>query len=50
MNNLATFLLSSCLFLIISLAIATDFTNLANLANLRYGEGARKSIYDLQTL
>ena len=50
MNNLATFLLSLCLFLAISLAIATDFTKLANLANQRYGESARKSIFELQTL
>ena len=33
-----------------SLAIATDFNKLANLANERYGEDAKKSIYELQTL
>ena len=33
-----------------SLAIATDFTKLANLANQRYGENARKSILELQAL
>jgi predicted transglutaminase-like cysteine proteinase len=33
-----------------SLAIATDFNKLANLANERYGEDAKKTIYELQTL
>jgi len=35
---------------VISFALATDFTKLANQANQRYGETARKSILELQTL
>ncbi len=38
------------LFSIISFAIATDFTKLANLANQRYGESAYKTILELQFL
>jgi len=50
MNSLTKLFISISLLLVISLAIATDFNKLANLANERYGEDAKKSIYELQTL
>jgi len=37
-------------FFIINLAVAVDFQKLANLASQRYGENARKSIFELQSL
>jgi predicted transglutaminase-like cysteine proteinase len=50
MNSLTKLSISVSLLLMMSLAIATDFNKLANLANERYGEDAKKSIYELQTL
>jgi len=50
MNSLTKLFISVSLLLMMSLAIATDFNKLANLANERYGEDAKKSIYELQTL
>jgi predicted transglutaminase-like cysteine proteinase len=50
MNSLTKLSVSISLLLIMSLAIATDFNKLANLANERYGEEAKKTIYELQTL
>lgn len=38
------------MFFVINLAIATDFQKLANLAESRYGENAKKSILELQRL
>ena len=50
MNSLTKLFISVSLLLMMSLAIATDFNKLANLANERYGEDAKKSIYELQAL
>jgi predicted transglutaminase-like cysteine proteinase len=50
MNSLTKLFICLSLLLMMSLAIATDFNKLANLANERYGEDAKKSIYELQTL
>jgi predicted transglutaminase-like cysteine proteinase len=50
MNSLTKLFIIICMLLMMSLAIATDFNKLANLANERYGEDAKKSIYELQAL
>ncbi len=49
-SSIGLFVCFCILFLAISLAVATDFTKLANLAGQRYGESARKTILELQSL
>lgn len=50
LSQINPFVIFSTLLCVAGIAIATDFVKLANLASQRYGEGARKSILELQSL